>query len=51
MNFFRSITEECVESNAKVFKTQPWKIGHCPWPRLQMARNVDSMKEVLKDQD
>ena len=51
MNFFRNITEECVESNAKVFKTQPRKIGHCPWPRLQMARNVDSMKEVLKDQD
>lgn len=22
MNFFRNITEECVESNAKVFKTQ-----------------------------
>ena len=51
MSFFRSITEECVESNAKVFKTQPTKIGHCPWPQPQMARNVDSMKEVLKDQD
>ena len=45
MSFFRSITEECVESKAKVFKTQPRKIGHCPWPQLQMARNVDSIYE------
>ena len=40
MNFFKSITDECVESNAKVFKTKPRTIGHCPWPLLQMARNV-----------
>ena len=45
MSFFKSITEECVESKAKVFKTQPRKIGHCPWPQLQMARNVDSIYE------
>ena len=39
MNFLRNITEEYLESDAKVFKTQPRTIGHCPWPRLQMAGN------------